>query len=167
MLELAVVVFVVGLMTTMLMPALAGYGTNNTMRTAASQALYQFRSAEMMALSEGQTIQVLFEPSDAYAAAGWTGPGWEICPGICGAAGVSVLMKTVLPPTLNVTARCYRQRFYATGYVNWCAGLPAIINIVCIDNQASPTPTAIEVRLVLATGEMTEIGAAGSCNSLS
>lgn len=76
-------------------------------------------------------------------------------------------MKTVLPPTLNVTARCYRQRFYATGYVNWCAGLPAIINIVCIDNQASPTPSAIEVRLVLATGEMTAIGAAGSCNSLS
>ena len=61
----------------MLMPALAGYGTNNTMRTAASEALYQFRSAEMMALSEGQTIQVLFEPSDAYAAAGWTGPGWR------------------------------------------------------------------------------------------
>jgi len=166
LLEVVVVVLIMGLLAMTMMPALAGYQKNNSVRVAAEQALYQFRQAEMMALTEGQIIQVLFEPSDAYAGAGWTGPGWEICAGICGNAGVPVLYKTVLSPTLNVTADCYRQRFFPQGFVNWCSSLPAVIKIVCIDNQASPTPMAIEVKLVLATGEMSAVKASGSCNSV-
>jgi len=167
LLEVVVAILIMGIMATTMMPALAGYESNDVLRTSAADAIYQFRQAEMMALTEGQTIQVLFEPTDAYQGAGWTGPGWEICPGVCGNAGVPVLIKTVLPPSINVTAGCYRQRFYAAGYVNWCGSEPAVINIVCMDNQATPTPTAIEIRLTLATGEMTVRPMKGSCNGLS
>jgi len=156
LLEVVVSVLIMGLMVLTMMPAFAGYQTNNSVRAAAYQALSQFREAELMTETTGQPLYVLFEMSDAYQAAGWTGPGWEICQvNGCG-AGSKVLFKTVLPPTVGLSG-CYRETFEPQGFISDNCG-SGTVDFLCISNSGS-NPLLIRIEATTATDRLNAIKA--------
>jgi type II secretory pathway pseudopilin PulG len=172
-LELIIVSALVGLMTSLLMPAVQGYQANTQVRTVALQAITQFRQARMYALAQDQQINALFQPTGDLPSRGNV-QGWEFCTtsASCGFSSTwsttdPAMIRTIVPNSVNITAYCYRGGFTPTGqYLNWtgaCASPGATTEAICFSAGGS-NPTKIYVTVRFATGEATLSGVrAGAC----
>jgi len=160
--ELLVTTIITGLLVVTMMPAFAGYQLDSSVRQGVQEALAQFRQAELLALGDDQRVYVLFEPTDAYQGAGWTGPGWEICiVAVCGAAGAEIVYKTVLSPQLFLSDQCYRQTLTPQGFLSDQCGGTSPVEFICLTNYASANPFVIQIKMMIATEEMIAVQATG------
>jgi len=173
LIELVVTSIIIGMIVGVLMPALQGYQTIAQVRVAASEAVMQFRQAQMYSLAQDQQINVLFDPSGDLPSRG-NNQGWEFCTttGSCGFSSTwattdKPLLRTIVPNTVNITAYCYRGAFTPTGqYLNWtgvCTYPGATVEALCF-NAGGSNPSKIRLFVSLATGGVTMSDpVAGAC----
>jgi len=157
--ELLVATIIIGILVLLMMPALGGYNTNAAVRTTASQAVSDLREAQELAISENMVVNVAFHPSDqGRATQGWT---------MSNSGAVTMFTRSV-PAQVNFVATCYRGWFTPQGSWAWvtnvCGNPPATVELLCFDSGTPANPLALEVIIVIATGDMTvQQKPAGAC----
>jgi len=164
--EAVVSTLIVGILVLLLIPALGrggnstpgGYYSNAMLRTTASQAISDLREAQQLAISENQVINVAFSPSDTgRATQGWT---------ITNSSGAT-MFKEGAPSQLNYTSNCYRGWFNPQGsysWVFWCGAQTGTTELICFDSGTPSNPSAIQVMVTFATGQVTiRQKASGAC----
>ncbi len=150
--EFVVALTLLSLLILLIMPSLMGYQANAQVRSFGEQIVEQTRAAELAAVSTGQWTQyVVADDSPPYSIKFLNSVG-------------TVLSQVNLPPTMHVTAACYKGKFEPQGTANeFCANPNATFNMICFDSNTPSNPLGFIVTVVVATGQV--IGTTrGVCN---
>jgi Tfp pilus assembly protein FimT len=141
--EFIVALTLLSLLILLMMPSLMGYQANAQVRSFGEQIVEQTRAAELAAVSTGQWTQYnVHDDSAPYSIQFLNSVG-------------TVLSEVELPPTMHVTAACYKGKFEPQGTANeFCANPNATFNMICFDSNTPGNPLGFIVTVVVATGQV-------------
>jgi len=145
LLEIIVVAGVMGLLSSVLMPAVSGYQTNGLVRATTAQAIADFREAQQIAISQGSTTRIFLNIADR-PPEGYT---------VVQMASGKTLWQVTTPSGWNFWAPCYSATFTPAGsYADWCGSKTSPFEAFCIENHAGSNNISTQFWIVLATGQI-------------
>ena len=160
--EMLVVSMIVAIMVLLMMPSLQGYQSNAQVRELADQAVAQMRQAAQQAVGIDQQIGWWNFDGDNAPGCSPAADGWVVRTGTGTQESV-----TCVPSNVGFVAQCYRGAFMPQGgFITpgvLCGGSGATINMICLDSTSPANPLAIEITVVVATGQIVQQQSVNGC----